>query len=153
MPMATLSIAAPMATPITVPKAMVLPSFMAALPGLSTAAPLDIRRTRTSVRPVRLINPGFEIGGLFDQARCHVWVRDSPCEFEKRSCLTRQILPAHHRCHLPLAVPQTLRCNAGIVPSDVLRSAHLIFVPSDACGILGSRGLPEPTPADHVFAP
>ena len=105
MPMATLSIAAPMATPITVPKAMVLPSFMAALPGLSTAAPLDIRQTRTSVRPVRLINPGFEIGGLLDQARCHIRVRDCPCKFEKRSCLTRQILPAHHCRHLRIVTP------------------------------------------------
>lgn len=119
---------------------------------LSTAGPLDVRRSRTLVRPVRVIDLGFEVGGLLDQARCHIRVRDCPCEFEKRSCLTRQILPAHHCCYLPLAVPQTLRCNAGIVPSDVLRSAHLIFVPSDTCGILGSRGLPEPTPFDHVFA-
>lgn len=144
MPIAILSMAAPIATPSTV--------LHGGVAELSTAGPLDVRRSRTLVRPVRVIDLGFEVGGLLDQARCHIRVRDCPCEFEKRSCLTRQILPAHHCCYLPLAVPQTLRCNAGIVPSDVLRSAHLIFVPSDTCGILGSRGLPEPTPFDHVFA-
>ena len=118
---------------------------------LSTAGPLDIRRSRTLVGPVRIIDLGFEIGGLLDQARCHIRVRDCPCKFEKRSCLTRQILPAHHCCYLPLACPQKLRCNAGNRSEHVLRSAHLIFVPSDAAAFWVPV-LPEPTPADHVFS-
>jgi hypothetical protein len=95
----------------------------------SEAALLHIRCSWTLVRPIRLISLGSEFGGLLDQARSHIRVRDCPGEFEKCRCLTCQILPAHHCCCLRIATPQALRCNAGIVPAAVLRSAHLIFVP------------------------
>ena len=74
---------------------------------------LDIRRSRTFVRTVRLINLGFEFGGLLDQARSDIRVRDCPGEFEKRRCLTRQILPAHHCCCLRIIRPADVTLQRG----------------------------------------
>ena len=56
--------------------------------------PLDIWGVRTFVG--RIVHPGFEISGFLDQTRCNIRVRDRPGEFEKRCCLTCQILSAHH---------------------------------------------------------
>ena len=102
----------------------------------------DIRRSRTFIRPVRIIDLGFEFGGLFDQARGDIRVRDCPGEFEKGRCLKRQILLAHHYRRLRFGCPQTLRCSAGIVPTAVLRSALLIFVPLFRASCLRHFGFP-----------
>src|SRR4051812_29648383 len=55
---------------------------------------LDIRRPGTFVR--RLVQPGFEIGHLLDEAGCNIGVRDGLGKFQKRGCLLRQILSTHH---------------------------------------------------------
>ena len=75
---------------------------------------LDIRRSRTFVRPVRFINLGFELGGLLDQACGHIGIGDCLREFEKRRCLTRQILPAHHCCRLRFCLPADVTLRRGI---------------------------------------
>jgi len=64
---------------------------------------LDIRRARTFVGAIRLIDLGFESGGLFDQAGCDIRIGDCLREFEKCRRLTRQILLAHHYCRPRIA--------------------------------------------------
>jgi hypothetical protein len=60
----------------------------------AVAIAYDIRRSGTFVG--RIFHPGFEIDGLLDQTRGNVGVRDGMREFQKRYCLLRQILFAHH---------------------------------------------------------
>src|SRR5258707_7983085 len=81
--------------------------------------PFNVRRSRASVRQV--VHLGLEFGGLLDQARRGIRIRDCLGEFEKRCCLTRQMMPADHfvvsGLQAPSPAPQTLHCSAEFVPA------------------------------------
>jgi hypothetical protein len=93
----------------------------------AVAVALDIRRPGTFVPRVRRVDPGFEIDGLLNQTRCNVRVGDGMCEFQKRYCLLRQVLFAHHYSCLRLPLlpaPEALRCSTEFVPNLRYKVKH-----------------------------
>jgi hypothetical protein len=74
---------------------------------------------------------GLEFGGLLDEDRCHIRIRDCAGEFEERCCLTRQIMPADHfvvsSLQSAVASAADVTLQRGIRSSPALQSEHLIL--------------------------
>ena len=83
----------------------------------SSGRALDVRSPRALVRrrPC-LINLRFEVSRLFDQDSRKIVVVGQFGEFEKRCCLTREIVPADHRIS-PLIYLCTKCRSPGFVPA------------------------------------